>query len=160
MNKAENVFNKLAYGPVVNRVFVDKAQRGNTSGFMVHPSNVSKVDPEIREDIFMTIFDKKKRKLAKKKGFIQVGPGLDLPWTRKSDPTKHELVHWLRAEKGKWSAKNYNKLPGKLIEEFAAYHRAGESTPRSIQGAVGSAIIHGKGKISNLARKLMFRKLK
>lgn len=60
-----------------------------------------------------------------------------LPWGKQSNVERHELTHWLRGKKGKWSSRHYGKSNplAVMIEEMAAYRRAGENLPRAIQGA-------------------------
>ena len=55
------------------------------------------------------------------------------------DIKSHELVHYLRERKGKWSSKYYNIIPGaRLIEESAAYGRGHRNKLKGFFNAVST----------------------
>lgn len=137
-------FEKIAVGPVVN---ITKDPTKSFGGKYMPASMIKKFDASegfdslIPRILLNKRFSKKQNQAARKRGAIIGNIGkIELPWTSKSDIKKHELVHHIRSEKGKWSSKNYAKSrTAKFIEETAAYKRGGENIGRSIQGGLAAA---------------------
>jgi hypothetical protein len=138
-------FEKIAVGPVIN---ITKDPTKNLGGIYMKASTIKNLDTS--EDIGsimskMTLnkkFSEKQQQIAKKKGAIIGNIGKStLPWTSKSDVKRHELVHHIRSEKGKWSSENYSKSRiARFVEETAAHRRGGENIGRSIQGGLAAAV--------------------
>ena len=146
-------FTKTAVGPVIHNTNMP-------GGFFLSPENYKKAKNIPFFD--MLIGEIKNKNKVLKKGLIVVGKPFEnfVPRTlvskmfRNLTPEKiktHELTHWLRHKKGKWSARNYGKNPlATFIDEFAAYKRSGTKVSRAAQAGLWNAA--SKANLPRLAK--------
>ncbi len=150
-------FEKGAAGPIIH---ITKDPTRSFGGMYLSGSNIKELygSKDLGPAPPKTVVNKtliKQRQIAREKGVITGNIGKkELPWTSKTDIKRHELVHYLRSEKGKWSSKKYDKSRvARFVEETAAYRRGGENIGRSVQGALATAVGQ-ESKIFKLLRKI------
>ena len=152
---------KIAVGPAI---YITKGI-GESSGLTIHPKAFKDIDkmrhgalgkidpiPFLTGGRYSLTHPK-----VRKSGLIYINKGsTTLPWVKGQNTLSHELTHWLRRQKGKWSARRYGKNPlATVVEEVAAYRRGGAKFPRALQGGVATlALKKHRMKLFNLLKKL------
>jgi hypothetical protein len=138
MDKAKYVFEKLAIGPVVS---ISNSPKTESWGFYASPKNLKKPGMKLVVGLRGNPADLVAGKgEGLKRGVIYGNQGKGtLPWTKKTDVKTHELTHYLRDKKDKWSSKKYSSSKlARGVEEFAALKRGGENVFRATQGGIAS----------------------
>jgi hypothetical protein len=101
-----------------------------------HPNEIRKA---VQSQYKHTLFSKD---LRTKDGIILANQGLpNYNFKKGNNVITHELTHYLRDKKNKWSARNYNTNPAAVfIEELAAYKRGGAKLHQAVTGGVGTVL--------------------
>lgn len=84
-----------------------------------------------------------------RRGLIAVGDtsATGVKFMDSQNVPRHELTHYLRSKKGKWSARKYGDNPlATVIEETAAHRKGGAGPVRALQGGLWTAASRSSNK--------------